>query len=96
MCPNPFGNVSSRIDRAKCRELLTLANRLHEAAESLKQSSEALEATCKELKAPESLFSKFDRSVARPKARAKAQKMEYEAREKAREALRLVSRHLKP
>lgn len=96
MCPNPLGNVSSRIDRAKCRDLLTLANRLREAAEFLEQSAEALVATCEELTAPESLFSKFERSVARPKARAKARKMEYEALKKAGEALRLVSRYLKP
>ena len=96
MSPNPYGNVSSRKDRAKCSDLLTRASRLHEAAESLEQSAKALEDTCSKLTAIEHLPSKSDRFWARWKIRPKAEKMEYEALEKAREALRLAESFLRP
>lgn len=82
MSPNPYGNVSSRKDRAKCSDLRTRASRLREAAESLEQSAKALEDTCTKLTAIEHLPSKSDRFWARWKVRPKAKKMEYEALKK--------------
>ena len=35
MSPNPFGNPSSKKDRASCKRLFYRASRLREAAESL-------------------------------------------------------------
>lgn len=89
MSPNPYGNPSSRKDRKKCRELLTCAMWLREAAE-------ALEAACSEMTDVERLPSKWDRRSERPKAQTRSRQMEREARKKAKEALELAARHLEP
>ena len=97
MSPNPYGNVSSRKDRAKWSELYTLAAKLRDAATLLKQSASTLEAAGRELTAAEHLYRNDQKSIRermRLEARPKARKMEWKAREKAREALRLISKDL--
>ena len=96
MSPNPFGNRSSKKDRASCKRLFNRANRLREVAELLEQSAKALDEIPSGYMDIEGLPSTCERYLARWKFRGKADRLEREALEKAKKALRQAEEHLSP